>query len=184
MCILTPFKKKITVEQTSHLLFQNIWVHFGLPTSIVSDRDSQFVGSFWLTLWDMMETKLKKSTTFHPQIDGQTEVVKRIVIHLPRVYCSKHPKLWDEQLHYIQHAYIRRFHVYNTHFCDFGNFPSNNFLFFSGNFWFLGLLEFQKPVLFGVLDNLQAHIVHEKKKSSCLSVFPRFYMNRVFCSFF
>lgn len=40
MCILTPYKKQIIAEQTNHLLFQNICVHFGLPTSIVSDRDS------------------------------------------------------------------------------------------------------------------------------------------------
>ena len=52
-----------------------------------------------------MDTKLKKSTTFHPQIDGQTEVVNRTVIQLLQVYCSKHPKLWDEHLRYVQHAY-------------------------------------------------------------------------------
>ena len=47
MCILTPCKKKITAEQTAQLLFQNIWMHFGLPTSIVSDQNSCFVGKFW-----------------------------------------------------------------------------------------------------------------------------------------
>ena len=52
-----------------------------------------------------MDTKLKKSTTFHPKIHGKNEVVSRTVVHLLRGYCSKHPKLWDEQLHYIQHAY-------------------------------------------------------------------------------
>jgi hypothetical protein len=57
-----------------------------------------------------MDTKLKKSTTFHPQTDGQTEVVNHIVVHLLRAYCSKHPKLWDEHLHYIQHAYNRAKH--------------------------------------------------------------------------
>ena len=55
----------------------------------------------------MMDTKLKKSTSFHLKIDGQTEVVNRTVIHLLRGYCNKYPKLWDEQLHYIQHAYNR-----------------------------------------------------------------------------
>ena len=56
MCILTPSKNKITTEQTTHLFFQNIWVHFGLPTSIVSDRDSRFVGNLWSKIWDMMDT--------------------------------------------------------------------------------------------------------------------------------
>ena len=75
MCLLMPCKKKITAEKITHLFFQNVWVRFGLLTSIVSDRDSRFVWIFWSKLWDMMDTKLKKSTTFHSQIDGQTEVV-------------------------------------------------------------------------------------------------------------
>ena len=66
MCILMPCNKQITAEQTAHLFFQNIWVHFGLPMSIVSDRDSRFLGEFWSTLWELMDTKLKKSTDFHP----------------------------------------------------------------------------------------------------------------------
>ena len=57
-----------------------------------------------------MDTKLKKSTSFHPQTYGQTEVVNRTIIHFLRGYCSKHPKLWDGQLHYIQHAYNREKH--------------------------------------------------------------------------
>jgi hypothetical protein len=53
---------------------------------------------------------LKKSTTFHPQTDGQTEVVNTLVVHSIRGYCNKQPKLWDEHLHYIHHAYNRAKH--------------------------------------------------------------------------
>jgi len=52
-----------------------------------------------------MDTKPKKSTTLHPQTDGQTEVVNMTVVHFLRGYYRKHPKLWDESLHYVQHAY-------------------------------------------------------------------------------
>jgi hypothetical protein len=87
------------------MFFQNVWVHFGLPKSIISDRDSRFIGSFWSILWALMDTKLKKRIAFHPQTDGQTEVVNKTVVHLLHGYCSNHPKLWDEHLHYIHHAY-------------------------------------------------------------------------------
>jgi hypothetical protein len=40
MCILMPCKNQINVEQTANLFFQYVWVHFGLPTSIISDRDT------------------------------------------------------------------------------------------------------------------------------------------------
>ena len=59
-----------------------------------------------------MDTKLKKGTTFHPQTNGKTEVVNIIIVHLLRGYCSKHPKLWDEKLHYIKHAYSWEKHYY------------------------------------------------------------------------
>ena len=110
MCILIPCNKQITAEQTAKLFFEHVWVHFGLPTSIVSNQDNRFVGKFWSSLWELMDTQLKKSTTFHPQTDGQTEVVNRTVIQLLKGYCSKHPKLWDEQLCYVQHAYNKAKH--------------------------------------------------------------------------
>ena len=75
MCILMPRKKTITAEQTDELYFQHVWVHYRLPTSIVSDKDSRFIGNFWSNLWKMIDTKLKNSISFHPQTDGQTEVV-------------------------------------------------------------------------------------------------------------
>ena len=110
MCIFIPYEKQVTAEQTTKLFFQNVWVHFGLPTSIVSNRDSQFVGKFWSSLWELTDIRLKKSTEFHPQTDGQTEVVKRTVIQLLQGYCSKHPKIWDENLCYVQHSYNRAKH--------------------------------------------------------------------------
>jgi hypothetical protein len=72
MCILMPCKMQITAEQTANLFFQHVWVHFGLPTSIVSDQDIRFLGDFWTSLWRMMDTKLNRSTDFHPQTDEQT----------------------------------------------------------------------------------------------------------------
>jgi hypothetical protein len=38
------------------------------------------------------------------------EVVNKTMVHLLWGYCSKHPKIWDEQLHYVQHAYNHAMH--------------------------------------------------------------------------
>ena len=66
MCILIPCKKTVIGQEAASLFFTYVWVHFGLPTSIISDRDSRFLGKFWTSLWERMETKLKRSTMFHP----------------------------------------------------------------------------------------------------------------------
>ena len=41
MCILMPCTKQVTAKQMAQMFFQNVWVHFGLPKSIIYDRDSQ-----------------------------------------------------------------------------------------------------------------------------------------------
>jgi hypothetical protein len=48
--------------------------------------------------------------TFHPQTDGQTEVVNRMILHILRMYNSNHPHTWDERLPYVQHSYNRALH--------------------------------------------------------------------------
>ena len=64
MCILILCKKKIMAEMAAHLFFQNVWVHFGLPTSIISDSDSRVIGKFWSSLWELMETETNKAQHF------------------------------------------------------------------------------------------------------------------------
>jgi hypothetical protein len=110
MCILMPCKKKIIVEKTANLFFQYVWVHFGLPTSIISDQDTRFLGYFWTNLWRMMDTNLKRSTAFHPHTNIQAYVVNRTMVLFLRGYCNKHPKLWDEQIPYVHHDYNQALH--------------------------------------------------------------------------
>ncbi|GJU13327.1 putative reverse transcriptase domain-containing protein [Tanacetum coccineum] len=56
-----------------------IWVideivtHHGMPMSIISDRDARFTLRLWQTFQKALGTRLDMSTTYHPQIDGQSE---------------------------------------------------------------------------------------------------------------
>lgn len=79
----------------------------------IVDFWASFVHVCW-KIFENMDTRLKRSTTFHPQIDVQTEVVNRIVVNLLRGYYGKHPKSWYEHLEYIQHAYNREIHSFSN----------------------------------------------------------------------
>jgi hypothetical protein len=43
MAILVVCKKSITTEAITKLFFKRVWVHFGLPQTIVSDWDNHFL---------------------------------------------------------------------------------------------------------------------------------------------
>jgi transposase InsO family protein len=51
----------------------------GIPKTIVSDRGTQYVHRFWEQLHECLGTKLIRSSSYHPQTDGQTEKVNQIL---------------------------------------------------------------------------------------------------------
>uniref|UniRef100_A0A8R7JVC0 Integrase catalytic domain-containing protein n=1 Tax=Triticum urartu TaxID=4572 RepID=A0A8R7JVC0_TRIUA len=78
--------------------------------TIVSDCDTKFLSYFWKTLWEKLGTKLLFSTTCHPQMDGQTEVVNRTLSMMLRAVLKKNLKMWDEYLPHVKFAYNRAVH--------------------------------------------------------------------------
>jgi hypothetical protein len=110
MSIMLACKNNIAVEANAKLFFERVWVHIGIPQSIVSDRDNRFLSTFWSSLWSMLDMKLTKSTTFHLQTDGQIEFINQMIVHILRMYNSKHPCTCDESLPYVQHNYNQALH--------------------------------------------------------------------------
>jgi len=72
-----PCFKNSDATHVAHLFFYEIFLLHGLVKSIFSDRDTKFKGHSWITLWKKLGTKLKFSSTYDPQSDGQTEVVNK-----------------------------------------------------------------------------------------------------------
>ena len=50
---------------------QIVWLH-SLPCSIVSDRDPVFTSKLWTELFTLAGIKLRLSSAFRPQTDGQS----------------------------------------------------------------------------------------------------------------
>jgi hypothetical protein len=115
MSIMMAYKKNITAEFIAKLFFERVWVHFGIPQSIISDWDNRFLITFWSSLCSMLDTKITKSIAFHPQTDGQTEVTNPMIVHILRMYNSKNPCTWDKSLPYVQHSYNRALHSSTNH---------------------------------------------------------------------
>jgi hypothetical protein len=77
----------------------------GIPRKIVSDRGTQFTSKFWTSLQKAMGTKLDFSTAYHPQTDGQTERVNKVLEDLLRACVLAFDRSWESSLPYAEFSY-------------------------------------------------------------------------------
>ena len=77
---------------------------------MVSDRDKIFTSAIWTELFKLEGVKLKYSTTYHPQTDGQTERVNQCLEMYLRCSISASPRQWKSWLPQAEFWYNSSFH--------------------------------------------------------------------------
>jgi hypothetical protein len=105
MAHFIPCQKTSDATHIVNLFFKEVIRLHGLPRSIVSDRDTKFIGRFWRTLWKKLGTNLSFSSAYHPHTDGQTEVVHRSLGDLLRSLVTEHHIQWESILPQVEFAY-------------------------------------------------------------------------------
>jgi hypothetical protein len=62
--------------------------------SIVSNRDPTFTSNFWKELFKLQGTQLHLISAYHPQTDGQTEVVNKCLETYLRCFAFEKQHQW------------------------------------------------------------------------------------------
>ena len=102
--IVVPFKETFTAEQLGHVLLDRLVRDHGPPLSIISDRDKLFTSNYWRTITATMGIRLKLSTAYHPQTDGQTERMNQTLEQYIRHYINDAQDNWVQLLPVAQLA--------------------------------------------------------------------------------
>ena len=111
MAHLAAVPESIDGEGTAELFIDRVFRQHGLPVAIVSDRDPRFTGKFWKSVFQVLGTRLDMSTADHPQTDGQTERVNRVVEDILRSVCAETPKRWSSMLPVVEFALNNSVHA-------------------------------------------------------------------------
>jgi transposase InsO family protein len=99
-----PAKGK-TASDLARLFAREIWKYHGLPTDIVSDRDSRFTSGVWTEFLRLTGIRSRMSTAFHPQTDGQTERVNQTIEAYLRAFVNHEQDNWVSLLPMAEFAY-------------------------------------------------------------------------------
>jgi len=100
-----PIDLRISVRKLAQIYIDEIVKLHGVPSNIVSDRGSRFTSRFWQTLQEVLGTKFRLSSAYHPQTNGQSERTTQSLEDLLRTCVLDHLGSWDEILPLVEFTY-------------------------------------------------------------------------------
>ena len=103
--IFIPCHTTLTETDTAKLFFKHVICEYGIPRQIISDRDVRWRGEFWKETCRLLGTTRALTTSYHPQADGQTEVMNQGLEIALRAYVGPSRDDWAEFLPALSLAY-------------------------------------------------------------------------------
>ena len=106
-----PVRVDYSLNKLAELYVDKIVRLYGTPVSIISDRDPRFTSRFWPSLQEALGTKVKFSTSFHPQTDGQSERTIQTLEDMLRACVMEFKGSWDQHLSLMEFSYNNSYHA-------------------------------------------------------------------------
>jgi hypothetical protein len=103
--IFIPTTTTITEKGTAELFFQHVISQYGIPRQVITDRDIRWKGEFWREICDRMGMTRALTTAYHPQADGQTEIMNQSLEISLRAYIGPKRDNWVGSLNGLALSY-------------------------------------------------------------------------------
>ncbi|UYV79839.1 K02A2.6-like, partial [Cordylochernes scorpioides] len=94
-----------TAEEIADFFLQKVVLRHGAPKTVISDRGSCFLSKLFKEVLKICNTLHKKTTSYHPQTNGQTERMNRTLADMMAMYIDERHQNWDEILPFVTFAY-------------------------------------------------------------------------------
>ncbi len=88
----------ISIEETVWIMLWNVYRLHDLLSSIVSNKDFQFISIMWQSLCKRLKIKVNLSTVYHSEIDDQSKRANQDVERELRIYCNYMQNDWAKWL--------------------------------------------------------------------------------------
>ena len=93
MVHFASYTKETSVEKYAQFFYDYVFKHYSLPKVIIFDGDPRFTSCFGKELIQKHGTNLKFNVALQSQIDGQSEVMIKMLERL-RLYIGHNPHTW------------------------------------------------------------------------------------------
>ena len=117
---------KLTSRRTAECFMRHVYLQFGCPSDITSDRGPQFSSQVWRDIWQALGTTIHLTTAHTPHSNGNAERQNRIINKLLKVTLHGLANTWDEIIPMIQ------FELNNNYVSSLGMSPSQALMGFTG----------------------------------------------------
>ncbi|GKE79462.1 putative reverse transcriptase domain-containing protein [Tanacetum coccineum] len=91
-----PIRENDPLDKLARLYLNRIVARHGIPVSIICDRDGRFTLNFWRSFQKALGTEISMSTTYHLEIDDQSERTIQTLEDMLRACVIDFGKGWAE----------------------------------------------------------------------------------------
>lgn len=112
--------------EIAELFLDILFRSHGVPKVLITDRDPKFTSDLFKEICKHLRVKQAMSTAFHPETDGQTERVNRVVEEMLRHFVHPRQDDWDKWLGTAEFAINNAYHesIQTTpFFLNYGQHP-------------------------------------------------------------